>query len=388
VTAPRVNRAADILAVDDTPANLLILIATLNAKGHRVRPVLDGRLALEVARRTPPELILLDIRMPGMDGFEVCAHLKEDPLLAEIPVIFISSSPDASDKVQAFAAGGVDYVTKPFHVDEVIARVEAHLKIRRLQVALDQYNRGLQEMVRTQVREISESQIATIFALAKLSESRDDETGHHIVRVQRYFVALARRLCEDGVVPEAARDGFLENIFQACALHDIGKVGIPDSILLKPGELTPGELEAMKRHTLIGAETLAAVLEGYPGNAFVRMGVEVTRSHHERWDGSGYPDGLSGEAIPLAARIVMLADQYDALRNKRPYKGEFDAERTYAILTEGDGRSDPRHVDPRVLAAFKAIRTEFDAIHEELREPLPGGRPASWTEQVLEQAQW
>ena len=375
MTAPRVNQAADILAVDDTPANLLILIATLNAQGHRVRPVLDGRLALEVARRTPPELILLDIRMPGMDGFEVCAQLKKDPLLAEIPVIFISSSLDTSDKVQAFAAGGVDYVTKPFHVDEVLARVEAHLKIRRLQVALDRYNRSLQEMVRTQVKEISESQIATILALAKLAESRDDETGHHIARVQRYCMALARRLCADGVVPETARDGFLENIYHASALHDIGKVGIPDGILLKPGELTPGELETMKRHTIIGAETLAAVLEGYPGNAFVRMGVEVTRSHHERWDGSGYPDGLSGEAIPLAARIVMLADQYDALRSKRSYKRAFDAERTYAVLTEGDGRSDPRHVDPRVLAAFRAIRTELDAIHEELREPPAADRP-------------
>ncbi len=191
------HEIADILVVDDTPANLQILIGTLNERGHRVRPVLNGKLALEVARMKPPELVLLDINMPDMNGYEVCAEFKNDPLLAEIPIIFLSANTDSADKVQAFASGGVDYVTKPFQVDEVHARVDAHLKIRRLQVELDRYNHSLQDMVQAQVKEISESQIATILALAKLSENRDQDTGNHILRVQRYCRALARHLAED-----------------------------------------------------------------------------------------------------------------------------------------------------------------------------------------------
>jgi putative two-component system response regulator len=299
--------------------------------------------------------VLLDVNMPDMNGYEVCAEFKKDPRLAEIPIIFLSANTATEDKVQAFAAGGVDYVTKPFQVEEVHARVAAHLKIRTLQVELDQYNHRLEDMVRAQVKEISESQITTILALARLSESRDEDTGNHILRVQRYCRALARHLAKDETLEERIDDAFIEDLFYASALHDIGKVGIPDSILLKPGPLTPPEFEIMKTHSLLGAATLAAVLERYPKNSFVRMGAEVARSHHERFDGSGYPDGLVGRAIPLAARILVVADQYDALRTKRPYKPAFDAARTFQILTVGDGRSDPAHLDPRVLAAFQAV---------------------------------
>ncbi|MHB8873469.1 MAG: response regulator [Myxococcaceae bacterium] len=361
--------AADILVVDDTPANLHLLAGMLKERGHRVRPVTEGTLALQAARRRAPDLILLDINMPVMNGYEVCVELKADPLLRDIPVIFISASHEVLDKVKAFAIGGVDYVTKPFHLEEVEARVDAHLKIRRLRLEIGALNKSLQERVKAQVKEISDSQVATILALAKLSEDRDEDTGNHILRVQHYCRALAGRLATQGVFGSLIDEAFIDTLFHASALHDIGKVGIPDAILLKPARLTPEEVTIMKTHAALGAETLAAVTQSYPENAFVRMGVEVARSHHERWDGSGYPQGLKAEAIPLTARIVVIADQYDALRNKRPYKPAFDAARTYAILTEGDGRSSPDHLDPRVLAAFKDIAPEFEAIFEELREP-------------------
>jgi putative two-component system response regulator len=364
-----------ILVVDDTPANLQVLVSALQARGHQVRPVLDGRLALEVARRDPPALVLLDINMPEMSGFEVCAEFKKDPRLAEIPIIFLSANVSAEDKVHAFALGGVDYVTKPFHVEEVHARVEAHLKIRQLQRELDRHNHELEGTVRAQVFELSRSVLATITALAKLAECRDEDTGNHVVRVQHYCRALARRLAQDGLFGTVIDEAFIDNIFHASVLHDVGKVGISDAILLKPGRHTPAEFEIMKTHSAIGADTLAAVLDAHPHNAFVRMGVEVARSHHERWDGSGYPDGLAGDAIPLAARIVSLADQYDALRNKRPYKAPFDAATTHRILTEGDERSRPTHLDPRVLLAYTAIAPAFDAIYGDFLEAAAPAAP-------------
>lgn len=366
---PRKRRpVGDILVVDDMPANLEILTTMLKECGHRVRPLLDGRQALEAARLQTPDLILLDINMPGMDGYQVCATLKSDPKLAPVPVIFISANNEVFDKVTAFNLGGVDYITKPFQFEEVEARVESHLEIRRLQVQVETMNRSLQEQVRAQVKEISESQIATIVALAKISEYRDEDTGNHILRVQRYCKALAQRLSKDGTFGDQVDDAFVETIFHASALHDIGKVGIPDSILLKPGKHTPEEWEIMKTHAAIGARTLDTVLKTYPNSAFLKMGREIAQSHHERWDGSGYPEKLIGEAIPLSARILVIADQYDALRNKRPYKPAFDAAKTYSILVEGDGRSDPKHLDPRVLETFKAMSGEFEAIFDELKD--------------------
>jgi putative two-component system response regulator len=360
--------SADILIVDDTPANLQLLGTMLRDRGHKVRPVTDGETALLAARRVVPDMILLDINMPNMDGYEVCARLKADPLLRNIPVIFISANTEAIDKVKAFSIGGVDYVTKPFQLDEVEARVETHLRIQRLSREINMFNDTLQIRIQDQIKEISDSQIATIIALAKLSESRDNDTGNHIFRIQRYCRALAERLAQSDGFRSLIDDLFIESISQASALHDIGKVGIPDSILLKAGNLTPPEFETMKSHAVLGAQTLEAVMKSYPQNAIVRTGVEVTRSHHERYDGTGYPDGLQGDAIPLSARIVAIPDQYDALRNKRPYKPAYDKTKAYMILTAGDGRSSPDHFDPRVLRAFMDIVGEFDEIFEEFRE--------------------
>lgn len=360
--------AADILVVDDNPSILQLLTAMLELRGYRARPASDGKQALAAARKTPPDLVLLDLNLPDMNGYEFCSEFKADPLLAEIPIIFMSGNTDISDKVKAFATGGVDYVTKPFHLKEIEARIATHIKIRRLQLEIQALNSSLQERVRQQVQEISDSQIATIMALAKLAESRDEATGDHLLRVQRYCQALSRHLADQGVFGTVIDDTYVENIFHASALHDIGKVGIQDSILQKTSTLTTEEFEVMKSHTVLGAETLEAVLQTYPSNAFLHMGRDIARSHHERWCGGGYPDGLAGEAIPLCARIVALADQYDALRHQRPYKPPFDAAKTYAIITEGDGRSSPDHLDPRILAAFKTIAPQLDAIYQELHD--------------------
>lgn len=357
-----------ILAVDDTPANLELLTEMLKGHGYRVRPVSNGKLALQAALSDPPDLILLDIQMPDMDGYQVCECLKAIDKLAAIPVIFLSALHETMDKVKAFSIGGVDYVTKPFQFDEVRSRVDTHLNLRRLQLELERHNRHLQDLVQEQVKEIVDSHIATIFALAKLAESRDDDTGNHIRRVQAYSKVLALRLSQRAPFRSEIDSGYSENLFHTSPLHDIGKVGIPDTVLLKPDRLTPEETRVMRTHTLIGARTLEEVLRIYPNNLFVRMGAEIARSHHERWDGSGYPDGLRGETIPLAARILTLADQYDALRNARPYKPPIEHKKTCEIIIEGDGRTMPSHFDPRVLQAFVETRDQFESVFKSFRD--------------------
>lgn len=359
---------ANILIVDDNPANLRALTIMLTQNGYQARPVPSGELALQAAAAAAPDLILLDISMPEMDGFEVCERFKADPLLKEIPVIFLSALSETTEKVKAFAAGGVDYVTKPFQFDEVSARIGTHIKLRSLQRDLELFNRTLQDLVRAQVKEISDSHMATILGLSRLAEYRDQETGNHLTRVQNYCWALATNLAERDVFGDIIDAAFIENIFHASPLHDIGKVGIPDAILLKPQSLNPEEFKVMQTHTTIGAETLSGILLQYPQNGFLQMGVDLARSHHERWDGSGYPDGLAGDAIPLSARIQVIADQYDALRSQRPYKPAFDAAKAYRIITEGDERTLPSHFDPRILEAFKLAAPEFEIICEDLED--------------------
>lgn len=349
---------ATIMVVDDTPANLDLLAEMLHRQGFRVVQFPNGTLALRAASRNPPDLILLDIMMPDMSGFEVCRRLKSDEVLQAIPVIFISALDDEPSKLKAFSEGGVDYVTKPFHEEEVLARVRTHLSLCAMRRELQAQNLYLQDLVRAQVREISDLQLATILALSKLAEIRDYGTGLHIECTQSMCRALALELRGHPRFAQSINDAFVENIFHAAALHDIGKVGIPDNILLKPGRLTPSEYEIMKRHTVIGAMTLQSVRAQYPLNEFVNMGIAITRSHHERWDGAGYPDGLAGEKTPLSARIMALADVYSALRSERPYKKAFTHEESRQIILQGAGT----HFDPAVVQAFCVLDREFKAI--------------------------
>jgi putative two-component system response regulator len=364
MTLPNDESVATIMVVDDTPANLRLLETMLRRQGHRVVAFPSSPLALAAARRNPPDLVLLDIMMPEMDGFEVCRRLKEDARLAGIPVLFISALDDQKNKVRAFSEGGVDFVTKPFHEEEVLARVDTHLSMCRMRRQLIAHNSFLEELVEEKLREISDSRLATLLAVSKLAEYRDNETGRHIERTRTFCRLLAERLaCERGCA--AVVDArYVENIHNAASLHDIGKVGIPDNILLKPGPLTTDEFAVMKTHTLIGAKTLESVRTQYPGNAFINMGIELTRSHHERWDGAGYPDGLATTEIPLSARIMSVADVYDALRSRRPYKEPFSHERAVSILAEGR----ETQFDPNVVDAFLEIADTFAAIHNRLRD--------------------
>jgi putative two-component system response regulator len=302
--------------------------------------------------------------MPEMDGYEVCSRLKQDPALREIPVVFLSALDAPDSKVRAFEVGGVDYVTKPFHFEEVRARVETHLRLRRLQLLLAAQNRRLQDLVEDQVREISDSQMATIFALARLAESRDKGTGKHIERVQIYCRLLATHLRDNPRHAAIVNEEFVENIFRASPLHDIGKVAIRDGVLLKPGPLTAAEFDEMKSHTTLGARTLEEVQRAYPGNAFLRIGIEIARSHHERWDGSGYPHGLAGTQIPLSARIMAVADSYDAGRSRRLYKPAQPHAECCAAIQRRAGT----YLDPDVVQAFRCAEREFSSVAESLDE--------------------
>ena len=354
-----------ILAVDDTKYNLDLLVDALGDR-YDLSVSTSGVVALELARKMPPDLILLDIMMPGMDGFEVLRRLQDDIVTRDIPVIFLTALAEIDEKAKGFALGAVDYITKPFQIEEVVARVETHLKLRHTQNTLKHFNSKLQEMVSQQVEEIARSQQAMIFALAKLSHTRDDDTGLHLERVQHLCKILATALSQTPEFGDGITPAFIEEIYHASPLHDVGKVGIADAILLKPGKLSEEEFTVMKTHTTIGAATLESVHQLYPNNAFIAMGIEIARHHHERWDGKGYPHALAGEAIPIAARIMALVDVYDALRARRPYKEPFSHERAIAIISEENGRI----FDPRIVAAFFAVQQQCDEVCRRFADSL------------------
>ena len=354
-----------ILAVDDTKSNLDLLVDALGDR-YEISVTMNGGAALELVRTMPPDLILLDIMMPGMDGFEVLRRLQENLATRDIPVILLTALADIDSKARGFALGAVDYITKPFQIEEVVARVETHLKLRHAQNSLKQFNAQLQEMVDKQVEEIARSQQAMIFALAKLSHTRDDDTGLHLERVQHTCKLLATALSTNPEFSAVITPRFIDTIYHASPLHDVGKVGIADSILLKPGKLNVEEFAIMKTHTVIGFMTLESVHQQYPNNAFIEMGIEIARHHHERWDGKGYPDGLAGEAIPLSARLMALVDVYDALRARRPYKEPFSHERAVTIIGEEGGRM----FDPRIVAAFISVQDQCDGVCRRFADSL------------------
>jgi putative two-component system response regulator len=353
-----------ILVVDDTPANLQLLASMLKERGYKTRPVPSGMLALQAALSEPPDLILLDINMPEMNGFEVCQSLKADEKLKDIPVIFISALNEVLDKVRAFAVGGVDYITKPFQFDEVQARVNTHLNLWHLQQELEKHNRQLGKLVQAQVKKISDTQMAMIFALAQLAESRDDDSGMHLERVQAFCKKLAEGLAQAPRFGRQVDAKFIENIYYASPLHDIGKVAIPDRIVLKPGKLTPEEFEIMKTHAALGAEKLEAVQRQFPGNALLDMGIAIAKFHHEKWNGDGYPLGLAGEAIPLSARIMAVVDVYETLRAKRCYKDAFSHEQSVGIIVS----SSETHFDPEIVKVFIDLKEDFKAVRDEMND--------------------
>lgn len=353
-----------IMIVDDTPENLMLLTDILRRQGYKIKAFQNGKMAVNAALKNPPDLILLDIMMPDMDGYQVSRMLKQDTRFENVPILFISALSSSFDKLTAFEAGGVDYIDKPFEQAEIKARVKAHLTIHFLQKKVAQHNEKLQEIVKKQVEEITHSHLATILAMIKLAEARDDDTGKHIERTKIFCQMLARTMgkmyCNDQLIDE----GFIENIFNASPLHDIGKISIPDHILLKPAKLTAEEFGIMKNHTSIGEKYLKEAYHESKNNAFLKMGIEIAGCHHEKWDGSGYPRGLSGTDIPLSARIMAVADVYDALRSKRVYKAPFSHAQSISIILEGKGK----HFDPDIINHFTKISDQFEEIFDLRRD--------------------
>jgi putative two-component system response regulator len=351
-----------VMVVDDDPESLQLMEKALGRGGYEVRSFSGGRIALAAAVERPPDLILLDIKMPEMNGYEVCERLKLSARLAQIPVIFVSGLCSTEEKLQGFRLGGVDYVSKPFQSEEVQARVESHLEQRRFQRQVEADNCRLHDLVEAQLTRVADAQFEAVFAIAKVADARDDITGRHQNRVQNFCKLLAVGLGEQPKYQEVVNYEWINNIFHASPLHDIGKVSIPDRILLKPGPLDFEEFEIMKTHTTLGSKILSAVHERYPDNPFIGMGIEVARSHHERWDGAGYPDGLGGVEIPLCARILAVADCYDTLRSRRCYKSPVSHDDTYAIIMSESGR----HFEPQITVTFRALQGTFQDVWSKL----------------------
>ncbi|OHX10655.1 HD-GYP domain-containing protein [Chromobacterium sphagni] len=352
-------RRQTVLIVDDTPESLTQLYGLL--KDHyRTQIANGGERALQiVAGDTLPDLVLLDVMMPGIGGLEVCRRLKDDPRTAEIPVIFLTAMSENEDEQAGFDAGAVDYIIKPISPPIVMARVSTHLRLKAASDFLEDKAAFLQSEVERRTREVQVIQDVTIMALASLAETRDHETGNHLRRTQNYVRALAVELRKHPKYRLELNDETIMMLYKSAPLHDIGKVGIPDHILLKPGRLTPEEFEVMKTHTTLGRDTIAAAerMLDAPSN-FLRLAREIAHCHQEKWDGSGYPQGLAGENIPLSARLMALADVYDALISRRVYKPAFAHEQAVEMMREGSGR----HFDPEVVKAFLQISDEFHTI--------------------------
>jgi putative two-component system response regulator len=344
-----------ILVVDDAPQNLS-LMDDLLSDDYVVKVAPNGARALKIANGSPqPDLILLDVMMPDMDGYEVCRQLKANAKTQDIPVIFLTAKTQLADEQQGFSVGAVDYIAKPISPPILLARVRTHLMLKAASTFLKDKNAYLESEVLRRTEETRLVEEATVLALTSLAETRDNETGNHIMRTQRYVQALALALREHPRFSHYLNSDSIALLFKSAPLHDIGKVGIPDRILLKPSRLDVDEFEIMKTHTTLGYAAIQRASErvGRPV-AFFQVASEIALSHQEKWDGSGYPQGLAENTIPVSARLMALADVYDALISKRVYKDAMPHERSVEIILEGRGK----HFDPAIVDAFLAIQDQ------------------------------
>ncbi len=345
------------MIVDDTETNIDILIETLG-NDYDIAVAMDGESALEYIADEQPDLILLDIMMPGMNGYEVCEKLKKDEITNKIPIIFVTAMNDEAEEKKGLELGAIDYIRKPFNPSIVKARVKNHLEFKLAKEELEQQNSILEQKVKERTKELNLTQDLTIYSLTSLAETRDPETGGHIQRTQNFVKALADKLVELDIFKDRLTESKIELLYKSAPLHDIGKIGVRDEILFKPASLTKEEFEEMKKHTIYGHSALKKASDMFGRNSFFRIAQEIAYTHHEKWDGSGYPQGLKGEAIPLSGRLMALADVYDALVSKRVYKPPFSHEKAVKIILEGRGN----HFDPILVDAFYEINEIFRKI--------------------------
>lgn len=330
-----------VLIVDDSKLVLMALKGLLTDAGYEVLTAMNGKEALDVLRKNYCRLVISDWEMPVMTGIELCQAIRNEELAGYIYFVLLTSHGTLSEMIQGLASGADDFIAKPYSSAEVLARIRAGERILSL-----------------------ETRDVAIFAMAKLAESRDVDTGAHLERVQHYCRCLAQRMAAIDRYHDIIDAEFIRLIFQTSPLHDIGKVGIPDAVLLKPGRLDAKEFEIMKGHAMIGAETLGAALAKFPGVSFLSMARDIAATHHERYDGSGYPNNLVGEDIPLCGRIIALADVYDALTSKRVYKQAFTHDSAKSIIVEGRGT----HFDPDVVDSFLQLEDQFLSIRQRFAE--------------------
>ncbi len=352
-----------ILIVDDSVVNVQVLMESLSSEYATIAAT-NGLKALEMAKSLPqPDMILLDINMPDMNGYEVCTRLKADPLTRSIPVMFITALGQKEDEKKGLQLGAIDYIVKPFCPELVKARVHNHLELK-------QYRDSLEHLVEKRTHAMHLVQDAAIYGLGILAEYRDLETGQHLKRTQQYMKFMAECLRNHPKYYGYFDSQTIRLLYISAPLHDIGKVGVPDHILHKPGPLTADEFEQMKQHTTYGCDTISrteALIEDQQVSSFLKLAEEITLTHHERWDGTGY-HYLKGEQIPISGRLMALADVYDALTSKRVYKAAFTHYEAVKIITEGDGRTLPEHFDPDILQCFIDQNEDFRRISIENRE--------------------
>lgn len=352
-------RDSTVLVVDDSPENLELMGGLLGDL-YRVKVTNSGSRALKILEgELLPDLILLDVMMPEMSGWDVCRVIQSTKRLAHIAVIFLTAKTSPDDEKLGFDLGAVDYISKPINPATLLARVKTHLSLKRMSDVLRNRNLVLKDEIDKGVQEIRAIQETTIHAMASLAETRDNETGNHIRRTQNYVKTLAQTLSKHPRFAHYLTDEQIEMLYLSAPLHDIGKVGIPDHILLKPGRLDAAEFEIMKTHTTLGYQSILSASERLSaGSSFLTCAMEIALSHQEKWDGSGYPQGLSGDAIPISARLMAVADVYDALISERYYKKAFSHESAVGIILEGRGS----HFDPDVVDAFQRIERKFVEI--------------------------
>ncbi len=340
---------ATILIADDDTETRYILERLLQQRGYATRTVANGEAALQSVAEELPDLILLDGNMPGMDGFEVVKKLKSEARTRTIPTIMVTGMADRESRLRALENGAEDFLVKPVDRNELWSRVRNHLRLKEYSDLLQDHNALLEAQVHERTAQLRESNREAILLLTSAAEYRDIDTGVHVRRISYLTSELARLM---GMGAE-----FIELMFYASPMHDIGKIGVPDYVLLKPGPLDPTEWEVMKTHTILGQRILESGTTEY-----LKMGAEIALTHHERWDGTGYPSGARGDAVPLSGYIMGICDQYDALRSKRPYKVALDHNQVVEIISKGDGRTLPGHFHPAVLAAFEANVSKFEEV--------------------------